>query len=599
MTVVSGLRRRSLGWMAIVAAIMTATCTDSDVVQPTTTPPETPPSGSKPPAGVYEFTITGIGTADMQASAVQVYDAAGNYVKPADGVQASLNPVTSGLVFEVASIASYIEGGRTNDGQRYITITYRVGNQTGGPLTNVTMIPNETTGTIPGTPWSQLRLFNNAAADPAIAQKIVPTGATVMGEDFRMLAPYADVLQVFTEAEIAAITPPVGVTSMFPYGFVVRNARTNTTRTLPVAVDAHDFSGMLTFAFRFPTQPTSAADPFSFTFQATAVQDTETRMTESYEEAGDTVAVRRLRERATALGATTVTVLGGSAAMDPFVADYPGMRQICTVRTAGSAGSPTQFINTPGAYSYLSVLYPGESLSTCSPYFRTGAAARPATNVSFPVTIVAMDRYGNVKTGIAENVRLENTGAPATLPGPTTMAGGTTSTSVTYTDYGNARLIAIANRIRDGRNVSVLGITRTWTAGAGTTSWHTGANWALGAVPMSLDSVIIPVAAPLDPVLSANVTVLGVRVEDTATLGLNAFDLTAGGDVFAGTTGGITNTVGRLILTGTAKTVQGLLPRVRVTGTYSLSGNITTRAPLDVAAGRLTNSTFRVQSSGF
>ncbi|HET6764859.1 MAG TPA: hypothetical protein VFH27_14340, partial [Longimicrobiaceae bacterium] len=76
---------------------------------------------------------------------------------------------------------------------------------------------------------------------------------------------------------------------------------------------------------------------------------------------------------------------------------------------------------------------------------------------------------------------------------------------------------------------------------------------------------------------------------------LNAFDMTASANVTAGTTGGITNTSGRLFLAGTAKTVEGKLPVLRVTGTYSLTANVTSRAPVQVDAGRLTVSALRLQ----
>jgi len=92
------------------------------------------------------------------------------------------------------------------------------------------------------------------------------------------------------------------------------------------------------------------------------------------------------------------------------------------------------------------------------------------------------------------------------------------------------------------------------------------------------------------------VSVEGVTVEDVALIALGAFNLTANANVTAGLTGGITNTSGQLILTGTAKTVQGKLPRLRVTGTYSLTGNTTARAPIQVDAGRLTASAFRLQA---
>jgi hypothetical protein len=121
-------------------------------------------------------------------------------------------------------------------------------------------------------------------------------------------------------------------------------------------------------------------------------------------------------------------------------------------------------------------------------------------------------------------------------------------------------------------------------------------NWAPAAFPVLIDTLLIPLVAPIGPVLTANVSASSITVEDGAVFNINAFDLTSSGDVYAAiTTGqGIVNTTGRLILTGTAKTVQGRLPRVRVTGTYSLNGNVTARAPLEISAGRLTNASFRI-----
>jgi hypothetical protein len=377
---------------------------------------------------------------------------------------------------------------------------------------------------------------------------------------------------------------------------MIRNRLSNANRTLPATADVNDFAGLLTFSFRFPLQATAADDPFSFVFWATAYQDTETRLTESIEESQDTGAVRRLRDRAVTLGATTVTVLNGSPAMDPAVPDYPGQRQICSSRTSGSAGSPTNFINGVGAYSHLVMFWPGETVDPCAAYFRGGTTSRPATNVAFPVTLKAMDRYGNVKTGITENVHMVETGPPVVIGSAANLVSGSTTINMTYTDYGTAEITAVGSRLRDERYSNVFGITRTWTAGGGTTNWNTGTNWGLGAVPMSQDSVYIPASAPLMPALVSNVQVKGVTVEDVATLNLGAFDLTAGSNVTAGLTGGITNTSGRLFLSGIAYTVQGKVPTLRVTGTYSLTGNVNARAPIQVDAGRLTVSALRLQA---
>ena len=225
-----------------------------------------------------------------------------------------------------------------------------------------------------------------------------------------------------------------------------------------------------------------------------------------------------------------------------------------------------------------------------------GTASRPATNVPFTVTVKAMDRYGNVKTAQADTVHLTEVGPPATMGAAAALVSGSANQVVTYTDYGSSTLSAVGRRLVGTQAISVAGVTRTWTAGAGTTDWFTSNNWSPAAVPMSLDSVSVPVAAPLDPSLTANVQIGGVTVEDGALIALNAFDMTAGGSVSTGLTGGITNTSGRLFLSGIAQTLQGKVSPLRVTGTYSLTGNVNARAVIQVDAGRLTVSGFRLQA---
>jgi hypothetical protein len=138
-------------------------------------------------------------------------------------------------------------------------------------------------------------------------------------------------------------------------------------------------------------------------------------------------------------------------------------------------------------------------------------------------------------------------------------------------------------------------VTRIWE-GDVSNDWNTGGNWNLGAPPFPLDSVQIPVVAGVYPLFVENESIGGVQVSDGASISLGAFNLTASSSVTsAPTTGGITSTSGRLVLTGTAQTVAGRLPRTTVTGTYSLTGNVQTTAGLRVQLGRLRNTSFRVR----
>lgn len=574
---------RALPLLAVLAA-----CTDQPS-GPGPGPEPGPPAAPLPALGVYRFTLAGINGVRPPGSA---------QLSPPAAPVLALSPVSGSLEYELVTQSSFVEGTRDAGGHRYFTFTYRVRNATGAPVSNVTLVPVMTSETMPGTAITSLTLFDGSPADPTLAPRVVPTGAVGMGEDLEMRALHVDVLQAFEEAELPAL--PAGVDDALPYGFVVRNPATPGSRTLPAADGPNDFAGLVTFAFRMPLHPGGVAqDPFAITFLALAIQDSETRMTESIEEGQDTSAVRRIRARATQLGVTTTTVLAGSTVTDPSIPDYPGQRQICQLRTAGSGGDAT-FVTAPAGYVKLVLLRPGEAMDACAASFRSGAPGRPATNVPFPVEVTAVDRYGNV-IAAADTVRLRTAagGPPAGMDAPEALSGGTVTLEVTYTDYGSSLLGAVGRRNHGWQPITVAGVTRVWTAGAATTDWHTGGNWQLGAVPMQLDSVLIPAAAPLFPVLANNVSIAGVEVENAATISLGGFNLTASASVRTGTSGGIDGTAGQLFLTGFAQTVSGVTPRTRVEGTYSLDGNLTSRAPLRVQSGRLRTQGFRIRVLSF
>jgi hypothetical protein len=146
--------------------------------------------------------------------------------------------------------------------------------------------------------------------------------------------------------------------------------------------------------------------------------------------------------------------------------------------------------------------------------------------------------------------------------------------------------------------VTVTGMQRIWQ-GDVSTDYFTRGNWERNVVPVAADTIIIPNPSPSYPSLTANASVAGIQVAEGASLNLNAFDISASRNVVSSTTAGtgITSTTGRLFLTGTAATVSGRVPRLRVTGTYSLTANLWVVAPLQVDAGRLTSTGFRIESN--
>ena len=222
---------------AILAAALLAASVAACADKPTD--PERPGPEPKPaplPLGLYEITITGADGSDGATAQARLVPS------PTTPSQA-LNPAAAGLSFEQVTVTTFVEGTRSTGGQRFVTATFRVRNQTGVPLTNLTLIPvsrNVAPTTKPNSPFSSLLRFDGSAVPDSVATYMVPAGAVSLGDDGKIRSPYPDVLQVFEESEVAAIALPAGTTSIFPYGFVVRNATNPASRTIPVAASAND-----------------------------------------------------------------------------------------------------------------------------------------------------------------------------------------------------------------------------------------------------------------------------------------------------------------------------------------------------------------------
>src|SRR5215218_7101045 len=84
-----------------------------------TLPPSPPPAPV--PLGVYEITVTGIGSNELRSTIAPARAGDGQ------GARATLAPVSSaGLGIELVSNGSFTEGTRTDGGQRYLSFTYRL-----------------------------------------------------------------------------------------------------------------------------------------------------------------------------------------------------------------------------------------------------------------------------------------------------------------------------------------------------------------------------------------------------------------------------------------------------------------------------------------
>jgi hypothetical protein len=227
-------------------------------------------------------------------------------------------------------------------------------------------------------------------------------------------------------------------------------------------------------------------------------------------------------------------------------------------------------------------------------------SAAPITmhpHASLKLSATARDAAGNFVPGAQVFTWSSSDTTVATVT-PSGSAGGLLTSIRAGTISINVDASAAAVSRVGAVQVTVTGMQRVWE-GDVSTDYHTRANWANNIVPVALDTIVIPNPSVNYPLINQNTQVAGIQVAEGATLNLGAYDMTASRNVVSSTTGGtgIISTTGRLFLSGTAGTVSGRLPRLRVTGTYSLTGTVWITAPLQVDAGRLTSTGYRLESN--
>lgn len=325
---------------ALTVLILTVVSACADL--PTDSGPMGPPEMRS--LGLLEISVTGIGTRSMQASAAP-------YEPTGKDARLSLTPVAeagrSGIQLRALSSGTFTRGVRGAPGSySYIFVTFQVRNaSTDGtayttPRTNLTFVAVATPSTISGTPVKEILRFDGTAAGTSYAENWIPTGAAYVTVLQQLSALSADVLQVFTEAEAASFGVPSGV-SAFPYGFMTRHATATNTRTLAANPGANDFDGYVTFAFKVPLAMSQAEDPYSVKLMVMAVDDSETRVTQSVEER-DAASQAAFEAKVAALSATGVTLLSGGSYAGSVTA-----RTLCGVRSSGTVSTPIAYVNGP------------------------------------------------------------------------------------------------------------------------------------------------------------------------------------------------------------------------------------------------------------
>jgi hypothetical protein len=265
-------------------------------------------------AGIMEITISGIGTDQMDAEAAFLAPATSFAPTASLGGGGRTVGPDDGLQLQSVSTGSFTQGTRADGGVRYIYATFRVrnarvdGTAYSTPRLNPTFMAVATATTLHGTAVSRLSRFDGSAADPQVALSIAPTGAVMQDRGGALVPRFPDVLQILEADEASAVPAPTGVT-VLPYGFVVSNPSTASSRTLPASPAPDQFDGVVTFAFRVPLQAAPTDDAFRISIQALVIDDAQTRITRSVEEMLDPQ--QRFEARAAALGATRVTLFGG------------------------------------------------------------------------------------------------------------------------------------------------------------------------------------------------------------------------------------------------------------------------------------------------
>lgn len=346
---VVGWRRRMAGWATAATVALLTGCGGA---QDGSTAGESSGTGSTMTSlGVAEVVISGIGSKEV-ASEIHFIDDTDPGQDPAraKALQArteALSTLTSGLALQQLSTNWSDIGTRGAGGVRYVSATFRVRNavscSTPASCTpyatarrNLTFIAAATANTKAQTAIGQFIKFDGTAAQASLALDMKPShGADglVTGVDGRRAS-----LQVYRESELP--TPLAGVTSLMHYGFVVHNVNDG-SRLLPASPANDQFDGIVTFAFKIPLQSSAADDPFKLSVVLQVTEDSETRVTQSLDEAdfkGDAAA----EARAATAGASDLTVLCSR------VAQVFSGNPICDVRTAGTAASPAAYLVNNG-----------------------------------------------------------------------------------------------------------------------------------------------------------------------------------------------------------------------------------------------------------
>ncbi|WP_407543323.1 VCBS repeat-containing protein (plasmid) [Deinococcus radiomollis] len=332
--------------LLLSALLLTACSAPISPSVPSTSPAvSTAPTATRQALGLFEITFTGGGGQPLSVRASRVGGDAGQGLLSgqtlSDRTGITLTPLSRGT-FDLS-------------GKRNLQATFGVG-VGAGSVSNLTFLAVSTPDTITGTPirGDKFTRFDGTAASPGIATLTTPSQPKSLDRNASVVNQNAALFQVFTEAEVseAAFPRPAGVTDVFPYGFVAQSSVSGARRLVPNSTD-----GQVTFSFDLPLQANDRDNPFSVSVMVEAVSDDVPALTQGLEQlnAANTALVS---SRFRSLQAMTPAVpallrkMGGCAA---GVGTVPLVQHVPTVRTAGSAVTPTNVLGSVPASPILSL----------------------------------------------------------------------------------------------------------------------------------------------------------------------------------------------------------------------------------------------------
>ncbi len=139
------------------------------------------------------------------------------------------------------------------------------------------------------------------------------------------------------------------------------------------------------------------------------------------------------------LSATANNGVAGFANLAHNVATTINLNFSSTGLTSATSAS---IVVSPGEFSKLQLLVPGETAAPGTSSGKTGAPNAQVVDAGFGVTVNAVDDYWNPVSTATDIVELSSSDAAATLPPDTALVGGTANLPVVFNANGNFTLTA-------------------------------------------------------------------------------------------------------------------------------------------------------------